>query len=967
MSEPTIQQLSEVADTSADSTQPLDGTDQRIANQHAPERSLPLGHSTLHTPHSTLHTPRLTSLLGFTIAVVYLGLAVAISQVTPFNKGPDEGINLNYIEFIIAQGRLPITYDERDQVGPKANWPALYHLGVAGLSRFFKIDVTGPPEIKIFWDSFRYRAIDIEDKDAWYLLTEDQAWPYYGRILVLHLGRWLSILFSVLTLPVVYLITLEFLPNRPWLALTATALLAFIPTFIFVGSVLNEDALVALLAALCFWLLIRVIKQPEKLWLYMAMGLTLGLSVTAKYTTVILPVEVGLVLAVMARQSGYSWRWWSQRLAIVGGSAVLASSWWFGWNLWFLNEVEELGLVAGLLRPLFTGGTDVTLSRLGNFLSGGQIGLTALPEDTKVGTFSEWVSSTSLSFWGVGIGEIIPLSPYAYLVIGLFLAVAIFGLYRLWWVEISSRKWLLLLTFHITLFIILPLIRFGLSRRLGQTAQGRHILIPAAAAVVGLLVWGVATAIPTRWQRWLFPLLIVGLVGWTGAHLYRLDTFAAPLLPWRTLPQAAEWLPHPVKAQFGDPFGGKVELVSYEVDPQPEAGLLNLNLAWRSVAYANQSYLLDVTLLNVQGQIVSHWTGYNGQGRLPTLAWNPGDSVFDRLTLPLPNLPAGDYTVQVQLRGSTGPLAVSQRGGEEANKNDSAQENILSLTSVSLSEPSTLMLPQRLSITTPTSPVEIAFALWRADGPITDLPIDNSQLILPHFRYPATIAVIVSNTRPDHATLNLQLVDASGQAWPATRSEANIYTFVIGPRWQSGGYRLRMTLQRDGQAIGESISEPVLAVENWWQRHFEVPEIASPQAANFADQLKFLGYKLPQNQVKAGEAFPLTLYWQALPERSPQADFVQFNHLLDSTGTLHGGYDRRPLEYYSTLLWSPGEVVIDGYAVPVAADAPPGQYYLSVGYYLTVGESAVNLPLVVDGQMTEVSSITIGPIEVVAP
>jgi hypothetical protein len=401
-------------------------------------------------------------------------------------------------------------------------------------------------------------------------------------------------------------------------------------------------------------------------------------------------------------------------------------------------------------------------------------------------------------------------------------------------------------------------------------------------------------------------------------------------------------------------------------------------LAWRSVAYANQSYLLEVTLLNIHGQVVSHWTGYNGQGRLPTLAWDPGDSVFDRLVLPLPNLPAGDYTVQVQLRGSTGPLAVRQRGdeeargrgGEEANKDDSAQENILSLTSVSLSEPSTLALPQRLSITTPTGPVEVAFALWQTNGPIPDLPIEsqrppvgNSQLILPHFRYPATIAFIVSNTRPDNAALNLQLVDEAGQAWPATRSEANIYTFVVGPRWQSGDYYLRMTWPGGG----ETTSEPILTVENWWPRHFEAPEIAVPQAANFANQLRFLGYKLPQNRVKAGEAFPLTLYWQAPPTLSPQADFIQFNHLLDSRGALQGGYDRRPLEYYSTLLWAPGEVVIDGYAVPVAADAPPGTYYLSVGYYLTVGESAVNLPLVMDGHMTEVSSITIGPIEVVAP
>jgi hypothetical protein len=60
-------------------------------------------------------------------------------------------------------------------------------------------------------------------------------------------------------------------------------------------------------------------------------------------------------------------------------------------------------------------------------------------------------------------------------------------------------------------------------------------------------------------------------------------------------------------------------------------------------------------------------------------------------------------------------------------------------------------------------------------------------------------------------------------------------------------------------------------------------------------------------------------------------------------------------------------VVVDGYAVPVNADAPPGEYYLNVGFYLTVGVSAVNLPLVVDNKMTEVNNITIGPIQVVAP
>jgi hypothetical protein len=73
------------------------------------------------------------------------------------------------------------------------------------------------------------------------------------------------------------------------------------------------------------------------------------------------------------------------------------------------------------------------------------------------------------------------------------------------------------------------------------------------------------------------------------------------------------------------------------------------------------------------------------------------------------------------------------------------------------------------------------------------------------------------------------------------------------------------------------------------------------------------------------------------------------------------------LEYYSTQRWAPGEIVVDGYVVPVDADALPGQYYLDVGYYFTIGESVVNLPLVIDGQMSNVNSVSVGPIEVIAP
>jgi 4-amino-4-deoxy-L-arabinose transferase-like glycosyltransferase len=912
------------------------------------------------------------------IAVVYVILAAAFSQTLYFSRALDEGYHLEYITFIKQNGHLPATYEERAQI-TRADFPPLYHLLVAGLSAGVEAD--GPPYFKNFWDSFRYRAIDYQTENVWTLPTEDYNWPYLGRFLVWKIGRWTSVLLSLATVVVVFF-SLQETPLRriPGAALTGAALLAFIPRYLILGSALNDDNLLGLLAALYFLMLLKAIKHPENWRPYLGMGVFLGLSMTVKYTLVLIPLEVIIVCAWLARKNNLGWLWWGRRVGLVGGAALLCSSWWFGWNIWFLNTVAEEGWFVGLLRPLLAGGHDTTLNRLSGLASAGQTGLTALPEETVVGTFPQWLQSTFYSFWGVGFDDVPPFFPLAFIAIGLLLVVSAFGLWRIWrtgWPEeypsergqtlsnhpnfnrIENRQWLMLCALHLSLFIILPLIRFGLTRRLSVAAQGRHILIPAATVVVGLLIWGLAAMLPQRWRRRGFTVVVVGFLGWTGAHLYQLTMQGTPaLLPMRTVAQAAMWLPHSVKAQFGE----TAELASYDLSPQPEQGVVQVTLGWRALAHTNESYLVKVRLIDAAGHAVSYWTGYNGQGRLPTLAWDPGDAIFDRLALPLPALPAGEYGVYVQMLKGDTPLAIRPADGDSAEAEAALpifDEGLL-LTKFSLRTPSNLTLPHRLRLDTPQGPLEVNFALWRADGPAQTSSI-------PVYRYPGTITVVTSSDPLNGAVLKIDLVDDTGQTWPARSSEANIHTFVIGPRWASGRYRLQMTLQSEAGVIAQAGTEPVLSVENWWERRFELPDIPVRVEANFADQVMFLGYKLPQRQVKAGEAFPLTLYWQAPPDKSPQADFIQFNNLLSSTGTLYGGYDRRPLEYYNTLLWAPGEIVVDGYAVPVAEDAPPGEYYLDVGYYLTVGESAVNLPLVVDGQRTEVSSVTIGPIEVVAP
>ncbi len=855
--------------------------------------------------------------LGIGLIGVYLALAAAATQILYFSRALDEGYHLEYITFIQQNGRLPITYEERRLI-TRADFPPLYHMAVALLTAGVDTAAPGQPLFKLYKDSFRYQLIDSQTEDAFTLDTEDVRPPYLGRFLVWQVGRWLSVMLSAATVVVVFF-TLQSIPlgQHPLTSLFGAAFLAFLPRFLLVSAALNDDSLLGLAAAIYFWLLVKTVKSPGRWWPVLGLGAVLGVSMTVKYSLVLLPLEIGLVLAALAWRQRLGWRWFAGRLAAAGLLTILFCSWWFGWNIWHFNTVAQDGLAAGLSRALFSGGYNATLNQLGGALGG--IEVAVQPAHPAGDTPGQWLQSTFTSFWGYTVGETIPLSPGVFWAIGLLLLAALAGLIRLWRSEAASRRWLLLTGGHVALLLIIPLFRFFTSGRIGQTAQGRHILIPAATAIVALLAWGLAAALPTRWRGPVLAAIITALIGWSGLHLSRLAENPPPLLPMRTAAQAAAWLPEAANAQFGE----GIELVSYQLEAQPAAGRLNLSLAWRSRAVVKENYLFRVTVLDEAGQPVTGWLGHPGGGRLPTLAWDPGDTVFDRLSLPLPNLPAGEYSVQVEVvDGHLQPLP---------GQRDSQSFTALPLAQFLLAEPAQFDFGST------------GVVIWADTGPAGVAP----------FRYPAAIGVVAEN--PAAVTL----LDPAGHSLSPSATAGGVAHFVIGPRWPGGEYRLQL----DDLPTGSS-----LTVENWWPRTFDLPaDMATPLSANFADQIYLRGYSLPQAQVKAGESFPLTLYWQAPADKSPQANFIQFNNLLDSKGALRGGYDRLPLEDYSTMLWAPGEVVVDGYAVPVEAEAPPGQYYLDVGFYLVVREAGVNLPLVVDGQMTDVTSVTIGPIEVVQP
>lgn len=116
-----------------------------------------------------------------------------------------------------------------------------------------------------------------------------------------------------------------------------------------------------------------------------------------------------------------------------------------------------------------------------------------------------------------------------------------------------------------------------------------------------------------------------------------------------------------------------------------------------------------------------------------------------------------------------------------------------------------------------------------------------------------------------------------------------------------------------------------------------------PVDATLGQDIRLMGYDLEPNQVRPGETFELTLYWEALEK--PAGDYTVFIHLLDQDGELRGQIDSQPQEgMYPTYFWDKGERIQDRSTVVVSPDAPPGDYEIAIGMYTL--ETLERLPIV---------------------
>jgi hypothetical protein len=550
--------------------------------------------------------------LFLAIVLLYVLLVSWYSWLTPPFEGPDEPQHFAYVEWLAEGKGFPPQGEAawETDIEQEAGQPPLYYLIASIPARL--IGVTNPRAIyrenphfpgafpRLHWvDQSPLSFARDNDNNAIHYPSDAQ--PLQGGWLALYAARVVSLAFGVLLLASVYGLGRQVAPERPGLALTATALVAVTPQVIFISSVASNDIPAAALSSLTLWLLAVVVREGPTWPRSLGVGLAFGLAIMTKVSTIALALPIGAALL---------WLWLSGRESLaqtihIGLMMVLGAVLVAGW--WFIRSLILYG------SPLGMETHDRTPWAIGTGPEG------------YLAPFSARWQDVFRSFWiSLGWGLIRP-APWLYQVLsvptwaglgGLLLAI-----YR-WWTRGGRRLTAMAILLILSLLAIIG-VAVGLEiwMRRVVASYGR-LMFPAVAAIAVLLVFG-WRAIHRKLDK-----IMVALVG--------LISLAAPI--WLLGPAFS--LPITVTASddldsiglfFGPAEAPITELISANVliDSSEEGVPVPVELCWRVLRQSERPVSVLVHFIGPDNLLGANHRSYPGMGSYATTFWQPGQTFCD--------------------------------------------------------------------------------------------------------------------------------------------------------------------------------------------------------------------------------------------------------------------------------------------------------------------------------------------------
>lgn len=438
------------------------------------------------------------------------------------------------------------------------------------------------------------------------------------------------------------------------------------------------------------------------------------------------------------------------------------------------------------------------------------------------------------------------------------------------------------------------------------------------------------------------PITAASLRRQLDAHAVRLDevdlgyaTATLYILPDEPVFAAAEDAFQPVS------FGGQIALLDGTVLPGDLAQerKVRFRLRWQAEAVPQTDYKPFIHLYDAQGHLRVAGRGQEllvDERFWTTSHWSAGDGTEAGYGFGLPpGLPPGRYQIAMG-------LSDAQSGGWVPALDDEGRMQGTTAPVLSVDVPPPWGVPDPAALQ-PLNPVRVD---W------------GDQVRLLGYEHPSRSSVgqtIVVELYwqgldafdGDEAAW-IALVDESGavayeqtyalSTYPTSRWRPGelthaLYDLQIPAELEGGPYRLQVNVL-DDQGVLRGAPTGLGSIDISSQaRTFELPHPPQyPLDLRLGDGIELVGYDLPQAQVAPRGIVPLTLYWRSLAP--VEHSYTVFVHLLDPSGQVQGQQDTTPAGGSAlTSGWIPGQVVVDEYALPVSALAPPGPHQIEVGMY----------------------------------
>ncbi|HEY4691645.1 MAG TPA: glycosyltransferase family 39 protein [Anaerolineae bacterium] len=616
-----------------------------------------------------------------TVLVAFILLGATYSIVTPIFEASDELWHYPLVQWLSKGNPLPI--QDAKNVGPwkqEASQPPLYYY-LTGWATFW-IDTSDVNDV-LRPNPHVDNGVITPDGNINLVIHDParEAFPWRGTVLAVHIVRLLSVLMGAATVWLTYRIALELFPKHEWLALSAAAVNAFTPMFVFISGAVNNDNLAMMLCSLALLLIAKRLRESvlsmdegrrtkdqgrirpssfvlRRYWGYrmgrwLPLGIVLGLAALTKTSALGLLLITALAVSIVAWKRRSWAEFFAGALATVIPVLLIA-----GW--WYVRNIQLYGDVTGLSAFIEVLGQRAAPASLGQLWG------------------ERW--GFMLSYWGLFGGVNVPLDEWVYHILNALAWLALIGLvvYLLritvrWFREAS------------------PVNGGGMGGVLRDYIQGRAPLFSVGLfgviVVAALTQW--ATVTWSSQGRLVFSAIstwsiffVLGLTGWwmidspprhhplKGAGDTKLSVLRALVSWWLTHDRSGKWIaaivctfllgvaavapfttiapayarPDPVAAPasvdvpLDVTFGDRIRLIGADVSASSiEPGQsIEIMLYWQAIAPIEKDYSTFVHLLDEFEIPVAQRNMFPGQGLWPMSQMKAGDVIASRYVLNIP-------------------------------------------------------------------------------------------------------------------------------------------------------------------------------------------------------------------------------------------------------------------------------------------------------------------------------------------